>query len=97
MSLIDATEAPVLPVQPSGEEVILWSKPSCVQCTATERKLTEKGIPFRHLDLTENPEALDAMKRAGLMQAPVVQHASLGTWTGYRPDLIDQVADRVAA
>ena len=31
--------------------VIVWSKPSCVQCTAVKRRLTEAGVPFEEYDL----------------------------------------------
>ena len=89
------TTLPVLPIQPIGDEVVVWSKPRCVQCGATERALTEKKIPHRILDLTEHPDALEVLRDANYLQAPVVQHRD-DVWTGFRPDKIEGVALRIA-
>lgn len=90
-----ATTAPALPIQPVGDEVIVWSKPRCVQCTATERALVDFGIPHRIIDLTEHPDALQVLREANFLQAPVVQHGT-DVWLGFRPDKIADVAARVA-
>lgn len=90
-----AVAIPVLPIQPVGDEVVVWSKPSCVQCVATERALGEKGIPHRMLDLTEHPDALTILKNANYLQAPFVQHGD-DVWTGFRPDKIDEIARAIA-
>ncbi len=39
--------------------LIVYSKPSCVQCTATYRALDAKGIEYTVVDLTTNPAALE--------------------------------------
>lgn len=66
------------------------SKPSCVQCTATIRKLTKEGIEHVVVQLTE--ESATEFKTAGHMSAPVVV-TDRGTWAGYNPDLIDQLKE----
>lgn len=97
MSTDSVTATPItLPIQPVGNEVILWSKPGCVQCTATERTLTDRGLDFTVLNLNEHPAAIDAIRAAGRTQAPVVQFQD-DVWTGFRPDKIDGVVARVAA
>lgn len=65
--------------------VIVHSKPSCQQCTATIRKLDKEGIAHEVVQLTE--ESLAAFKADGHMTAPVVV-AGKHVWAGYRPDLI---------
>ena len=37
------------------KELVVYSKPRCVQCTATYRALDNGGIPYRIVDLSENP------------------------------------------
>lgn len=86
---------PVLPIQPVGDEVLVWEKPSCVQRTATLRALDAKGIPHRVLDLTEHQDAITILKNANFMQAPFVQHGD-DVWTGFRPDKIDAIAKAIA-
>ncbi|MBN9214106.1 MAG: glutaredoxin-like protein NrdH [Microbacterium sp.] len=74
---------------------LVWSKPSCVQCNATYRALDSKGIDYEIHDLTEHPDALDTLRNANFLQAPVVQFRE-DLWTGFRPDKIDEIAKAIA-
>jgi glutaredoxin-like protein NrdH len=75
--------------------ITVYSKPSCVQCTATYRALDKAGLQYEVVDITEDADARDYVMSLGHLQAPVVvadgQH-----WSGYRPDQIKAVADRAA-
>ncbi len=74
--------------------VTVYTKPSCVQCTATYRALDSKGIEYEVHDLSEDETALQAVKELGYLQAPVVvtddEH-----WSGFRPDKIAELACRM--
>ncbi len=76
--------------------VTVYTKPSCVQCTATYRALNAKGIEFEIFDVSVDEKALQAVKDLGYLQAPVVitddEH-----WSGFRPDKIDELAARLAS
>ena len=71
--------------------VTVYSKPACVQCTATTRALDAKGIAYTLVDLTQDAVAMAQVLAMGYRQAPVViageQH-----WTGFRPDMIGRLA-----
>ena len=71
--------------------VTVYSKPACVQCTATTRALDAKGIADTLVDLTQDAVAMAQVLAMGYRQAPVViageQH-----WTGFRPDMIGRLA-----
>lgn len=67
--------------------ITVYSKPACVQCTATTRELDRKGIPYDYVDLTEDDAARDLVQGLGYMQAPVVV-AGEDHWSGFRPDKI---------
>jgi len=75
--------------------VTVYTKPSCVQCNATYRALDSRGIEYEVLDVTEDEGALAAVKELGYLQAPVVV-ADDEHWSGFRPDKIDELAQRLA-
>ena len=68
-------------------EIIVYTKPSCVQCTATTRALNKYGLEFTEVDLVEDADALATIKSLGYQQAPVI-FADGDHWAGYRPDKI---------
>ncbi len=71
--------------------VTVYSKPSCVQCTATHRALDDRRIRYAVRDLSSDPAALEEVKALGYLQAPVVitdeEH-----WSGFQPDRIAALA-----
>ncbi len=48
--------------------VTVYTKPSCVQCTATYRALNAKGIEFEIFDVSVDEKALQAVKDLGYLQ-----------------------------
>lgn len=71
--------------------IIVYSKPACVQCTATTRALTARGLDYRVVDLAEDEEAYARVTELGYRQVPVVV-AGEDHWSGFRPDLIGRLA-----
>ena len=71
--------------------VTVLSKPQCVQCTATYRALDGKGIEYEIRDMSEDADAMKLAKELGFLQAPVVI-AGDKKWSGFRPDLIGELA-----
>ncbi|WP_310620571.1 glutaredoxin-like protein NrdH [Flexibacterium corallicola] len=71
--------------------ITVYSKPACVQCTATTRALDSAGIAYNVIDLTQDADALAQVESLGYRQVPVViagdQH-----WAGFRPDKIGGLA-----
>lgn len=76
--------------------ITVYSKPSCVQCTATQRALGQAGLDYEVIDLADNEAALQEVLAMGYQQAPVVV-AGDTSWSGFRPDLIKAAADRARA
>ena len=72
--------------------VTVYTKPRCVQCTATYRALDKKGIPYNSVDIYEDADALDRLKALGYQQAPVVD-SPIGDWSGFNPGKIDELAE----
>jgi len=71
--------------------ITVYSKPSCVQCTATYRALDNKGIEYEIFDVTVDEKALETVKSLGYLQAPVVITED-DHWSGFRPDKISALA-----
>jgi glutaredoxin-like protein NrdH len=80
---------------PSSMTITVYTKPSCVQCTATYRALDNKGLEYEILDLSADENALEAVKALGYLQAPVVI-TDEDHWSGFRPDKINELASRLA-
>lgn len=71
--------------------VIVYSKPACVQCTATTRALDRQGIDYTVVDVSTDVEAYDLVQGLGYRQVPVVVADDLH-WAGFRPDIISSLA-----
>ncbi|MBO1031985.1 glutaredoxin-like protein NrdH [Tessaracoccus sp. SD287] len=74
----------------------VYSKPTCVQCTATYRALDKVGLPYRVVDLSQDDAALLEVRALGHQQVPVVVDGDQN-WSGFRPDLIRAAAERARA
>lgn len=72
-------------------KITVYSKPACVQCTATYKDLTNRGLEFEVIDVTEDDAALAKVKGLGYLGAPVVITDD-DHWAGYRPDKIAPLA-----
>ena len=74
--------------------ITVYSKPSCVQCTATYRALDKLGLDYEVVDLAEDEGALLEVMALGYQQVPVVIDGD-EHWGGFRPDRIKEAARRV--
>lgn len=74
--------------------VRVLSKPSCGQCTATIRALDKAGIEYEKTDMSQDQEALELALSLGHQAAPVVI-AGDDSWSGFRPDKIEELAEKI--
>lgn len=75
--------------------ITVYTKPACVQCNATFRALDAAGIEYETVDLTANANTLEKVKALGYLQAPVVVIDDGEHWSGFRPDKIDELKNRL--
>lgn len=75
--------------------VTVYSKPACVQCTATKRDLENRGIEFNEIDITQDDAAREMVLGLGYLAAPVVV-TDTDNWGNYRSDKIAALAELVA-
>ena len=72
--------------------ITIYSKPNCVQCTATYRAMDKAGLSYETVDISLDAQALEQVKSLGYAQAPVVVVAGEDHWSGFRPDKIKTLA-----
>jgi len=76
-----------------GVAVVLYGKPQCVQCDATERKLKKHSIHFTKVDVSQDETALNFIKGLGYSAAPVVYVSAIEGdvhWTQFDIDMIER-------
>ena len=74
----------------------VYTKPNCVQCTATFKALDKAGITYAKIDISVDAEARDYVMALGYLQAPVVV-AGGEHWSGFRPDRIKAAGNRAVS
>jgi glutaredoxin-like protein NrdH len=71
--------------------IVVYSKPACVQCTATTRALDRQGMEYDVIDVSSDQHALELVQSLGYRQVPVVV-AGEKHWAGFRPDMISALS-----
>lgn len=71
--------------------VTVYSKPKCPQCDATKRALDKKGVAYTPRDVTLDADAYSDVEALGYRALPVVVVNEENHWSGFRPDLIQQI------
>ena len=69
-------------------KVTVYSKPDCMQCNFT------KGVDFEVKDISVSEEAKNEVKELKFMSLPVVAAEGFEAFSGFRPDLLQQIADK---
>lgn len=75
--------------------VTVYTKPGCVQCTFTSRKLDAAGIAHELVDVTTDSDARDFVMSLGYLSLPVVV-TDTEHWSGLRVDRISRLAATAA-
>lgn len=70
----------------------VYTKPMCVQCDATKRHLDKLKLDYETVDITQDSEAYDHIIGLGFQAAPVVITDN-DSWSGYKPEKINELAD----
>lgn len=69
--------------------VLLYSKPGCVQCNSSERKLKKEGIEYVKIDVTQDEDAYERVVSLGYAQVPVLETEDGDHWSGFQPEKIE--------
>jgi glutaredoxin-like protein NrdH len=73
-------------------DVIVYTKPSCVQCDATKRSLDKINVPYSTVDVTVDLEAFEMLVNKGFKAMPVV-NAGDDWWSGFNPAKINGLVE----
>ena len=86
------TEPTAAPGQTAA--VVVYSKPACVQCDATKRWLTKRGIEYTAVDVSQDATAREhvtgELKHSRVPVVVVSRGGETYHWSGFDPDLLAQ-------
>ena len=69
----------------------IYTNPNCIQCDMTKKQFDKRGVEYESIDLSTVPKLVEEFKQAGYLAAPVVV-TKIGTWAGFKPELISQIS-----
>ena len=80
--------------------VTVYGQPGCQPCRTTHKRLQALGVDHSYIDVTQEPDALDAIKTLGYSTTPVVQvtcpvpnaEPVTVSWSGMRYDDMNALA-----
>lgn len=72
--------------------VEILTLPNCQGCKLSKRRMSEKGIAFKEIDMSRDEAAFQKAKDLGYSAAPVLIAPDGRHWSGLRMDLIDSLA-----
>lgn len=76
-------------------KVTVYTTPGCMQCKTLMRKLDREQVVYDVMNLEQHPELTEQFKELGMTQAPIVLTSDEFSFSGYRPDKINQLVRRV--
>lgn len=74
------------------KQVIVYSKPNCMQCNFTKKWLKERNIPYTELNVEEDEAALSKIKEMGYQAVPVIV-TETENWYGFQPDKLSKLVE----
>ncbi|KRM88352.1 hypothetical protein FD19_GL000646 [Lacticaseibacillus thailandensis DSM 22698 = JCM 13996] len=72
--------------------VTLFTKNGCPRCRMTKRFLDEHNINYTEHNINEEPEYVNYLKNQGFKMTPVLEADGMEAITGFRPDVLKQLA-----
>lgn len=74
----------------------VYSKPKCVKCEMTKEFLKANHVEFEEINVEEDEEALDLIKKHGFQRLPVVtRNGSFDfAFSGFQIDLLDELVEK---
>lgn len=71
--------------------ITVYSKSGCPECVFTKKFLESKQIPFDEKRVDTNAAYLEEVKDLGYHSLPVVQIDGEESFTGYRPEKLEDL------
>lgn len=63
-------------------DVTVYTKSNCPQCVSTKELMKKLAIPYKEINIEENPDVLTFLKAEGFRSAPVVM-TEADAWAGF--------------
>lgn len=75
--------------------ITVYTTPGCIQCTLTKKALDKAGHTYTEINIGQDATAADLLRAAGHQALPVVDAGTAGTWTGFQPDKLRDLAGHI--
>lgn len=72
-------------------KVVVFTKENCPACKMTKMLMSKLGIVYETIDVTNDQQQLNRLKRLGHKQLPVVTSGKNIGWSGFRPEKIKEL------
>ena len=76
--------------------IVIYTTPSCVQCTMTAKAMDKLGIIYDKIDLSQHPDLIERFRAMRHLAAPIVV-TDKKTWSGFRIEKIRSLAQFLAS
>ncbi|WP_028124752.1 glutaredoxin domain-containing protein [Eremococcus coleocola] len=77
------------------KQIIVYTKPNCMQCVFTKQYLKNGGIKFKEINITEHQEVIKDLENRGFQSLPVVAVGDLdNAFAGFAPDKLAKIETR---
>lgn len=54
------------------DTITVYGQPRCFPCKAAQSSLGRQGIPYKYVDISEDPEAAERLRQNGFRSTPVI-------------------------
>jgi len=75
-------------------KITVYSKPDCMQCNFTKKFLEDAGADFEVKDISVSEKAKNEVKELKFFSLPVVVAEGFEPFTGFRPDILQQIVSK---
>lgn len=74
-------------------DVIVWTKPACVQCRLVKARLDAAAVPYLEEDITSeaNAKDLEYFRGLGFTSVPITEYGGIIAFPGFMPAEVDRV------
>lgn len=76
-----------------SQAVAVYTKPGCMPCRATKKRLDRNGTVFTEVNIEDDEGAFGYVLGLGYQQVPVVVTESGAHWSGFNPDMLDALKE----
>lgn len=72
-------------------KITLYTRNQCMQCKMTKRYLHSHHIDFHEINIDEQPQAIDQLRKQGFVSVPLLFIGEEAPIVGFQPDALKKL------